>query len=181
LNLAVFEASLQKAAVPYGPLQPSVDFASQLPWAHTLYNGLFPDRWLAGRASVAMRAPSDAGFLRLRGLAPGGTRLVFPLHLRIYGNDQPLGEATLQLPGNFNIVWPLPSAFPRDGAQQVRIGVEPESPCFVSKSDPRCLTVRLDQISFETSAPRDFKSSAAKSHPAEGGASAGLLQNSPGH
>jgi hypothetical protein len=180
LNLAVFEASLQTAAASSGSLQPSLDFASQSPWTHALYNGLFPDRWLAGKATVEMRVPSDAGFLRLRGLAPGGTSLVFPLHLRVYDDDRPLGDAIVNLPGNFDISLPLPRVFPRD-AQEVRIGIEPESRCFVGKSDSRCLTVRLDQVSFEASASRDFKSSAAKSNSAEGGVSARLLQNSPGH
>jgi hypothetical protein len=181
LNLAVFEAGLETDAAPSDSPQPAVDFTSYSQLAHTLYNGIFPDRWLAGRATVVMRAPGQASALRIRGLAPGGTSLVFPLHLRIYGNDEPLGEVTIQVPGRFDISLPLPHAFVHDMAQDVRLGVEPESNCFVTKSDPRCLTVQLDVLDFEKSVPRSSKSSAAKAHAGGDRLAARMLQNSPGH
>jgi hypothetical protein len=181
LNLAVFEAGLEAPTAPSEIPEAAVDFASESQLAHTLYNGIFPDRWLAGTASVDMRAPRRSDSLRIRGLAPGGTKLVFPIHLRIYGNDEPLGEATVQVPGNFNISFALPPAFRQDGARDIRVGLEPESNCFVTDRDTRCLTVRLDKLKFESSAQPGFESSAAKAYAAGRGVSAGLLQNSPGH
>lgn len=181
LNLAVFEADLEPAMAPSESFQESVDFASDSQLEHTLYNGIFPDRWLAGKASVEMRAPRQSRSLRIRGLAPGGTGLVFPLHLRIYADDEPLGDAMVRVPGNFDVSLALPDAFRGDGARDVRIGIEPEAKCFVTKSDSRCLTIRLKQLSFGTSVPRGLKFSDAKAQPARGRVSASLIQNSLSH
>jgi hypothetical protein len=149
LNLAVFEASLEAPATHSDALQARVDFTSEAELARTYYNGVYPDRWLAGRAAVEMRVPRRSKTLRVRGMAPGGTNLMFPMRIRLNVDDQPLGEAILQKPGNFDESVPVPASFTGKGDRDALVSIQPGSNCFVGNGDTRCLTVRLEGLSFE--------------------------------
>jgi len=148
LNLGVFEVSLEVPAAAY---ETRVDFTSAAQWERAYYDGVYPDRWIAGRALVDMRIPSGPTSLRLRGMSPGGRGLVYPVRIRLDADDELLGEAIVQKSGEFDVSVPVPASFTANGDRDARVSVRPESNCFSSKDDTRCLTVRLDGLSFEDS------------------------------
>jgi hypothetical protein len=149
LNLAVFAVKLESEGVS-GGVPSELDFRSEAQFGQALFNGIYPDRWLAGRASVEMRVPPKAKAICIRGTAPGGTTLVFPMPIRLHADHDFLGEAIVRKPGDFNLTVPVPDSLTNKGSRDVRLGIQPASGCFfnVAGGDTRCLTVRLERLSF---------------------------------
>jgi hypothetical protein len=146
LNLGVFEVSLE---VPAAEHETRVDFTSAEQVERTWYDGVYPDQWVAGRASIDMRIPGGSTKLRVRGMSPGRRGLVYPMRIRLGADSELFGEAIVQKPGEFDVSVPVPASFTADGDRDARVTVQPESNCFTGTDDTRCLTVRLERLSFE--------------------------------
>jgi len=149
LNLGVFEVSLEAASAHPAAPETKVDFMSAAQLERTYYDGVYPDRWIAGRASVDMRIPSGSRKLRVHGLCPRGGGLVYPVRIRLDADDQLLGETTVEKPGEFDVSVPVPASLTASGDRDARVSLQAESNCYTGKGDTRCLTVRLERMSFE--------------------------------
>ncbi len=159
LNLAVFEVSLEPPATQSDVLQATVDLTSETQMAHTLYNGIYPDRWLAGPATIRMRIPGRAKTLRILGMALSGTNTVFPMQIRLNADDEPLGEFILREAGNFDASVRVPASLSAGGGREADVSIQAGPRCAVGTRDTRCLTVRLQSLSFEDSANSTVRAS----------------------
>jgi hypothetical protein len=149
LNLGVFEVRLEAASARPAAPETKIDFTSAAQLDRTYYDGVYPDRWVAKRASINMRIPGGSTSLRLRGMSPGRRGLVYPVRIRLDADDELLGEAIVQKPGEFDVSVPVPASLTANGDRDARVSAQPESNCFSARGDMRCLTVRLEGLSFE--------------------------------
>jgi hypothetical protein len=151
LNVGVFAAAL--VPTDRTAAMSSVDLRSQPYLGELDYDGIYPDRWLAAQGSVRLRSPANGEAVRIRGTAPGGGSLAFPVTIGVYADGVPLGNAVIRNPGEFDMRLPAPGSL-LAGKCDILLELKPVSPCFVNAAsgDKRCLTVQLDELGFERGA-----------------------------
>jgi hypothetical protein len=149
LNLGVFSATLENGDSGGASGVSEIDFRADPDLGGGAYDGVYADGWVAARASIAMRVPRNCQQVRIRGTAPGGTDLKFPLALRLSADGRQIGEGIVNQPGSFDVRVPFPRPL-RSPPRDVVLDVNPSSSCFTNLAggDTRCLTVRLDKMSL---------------------------------
>ncbi len=146
MNIGVFDIDLIPAE---GQVDSSkVSVSSIAKDRRTLFDGIYPDKWMGQQAKIFLAAAQEPGEFHLRGLAPGATTMQFPLTIRISANGQAVGQTRIPNPGNFDFAVPLPA---KEGSAQspIEIAIEPSSKCFYGVGDTRCLTLNLEEAAIQ--------------------------------
>jgi hypothetical protein len=149
LNLLVSEVRVVPPGAPLGAIPPRRLAGEMLFAASTSFNGIQPNRWVAGSFSVCYRRPPESTHLALSLFIPFHPTLRFPMAVVGSVDGNPFRIEVAQ-PGAVRSVLPLGRPSP-DGTVSIEAGVGQEyAPATQDKENhPVYESFRLESVVFE--------------------------------
>ena len=150
LNIAVSNIGLI-GPQEYQSVSGSSEFAFEKgsqAWDAPLLNGVFPDGWIAGKATLPVMVCPGSKDLVIEGSAPGIPGLNFPLRVDIDGLGPGAGSLTIPKAGDFRLSLKIEAQ--TEGCRNRLVSLTPSQSIIPAKvvrsSDKRPLSVRLSKV-----------------------------------
>jgi hypothetical protein len=149
LNLLVSEVRVLPPGAPSGAAAPRRLSGEMLFVASTSFNGIQPNRWVAGSFSVSYRRPPGSERVALSLFVPGHPRLHFPMALVGTLDDRPFRIEVAQ-PGALRSVLPLGPPSP-GGIVSIQAGVGQEYAPDTQDGETHPIheSFRVESVTFE--------------------------------